>query len=197
VLVGPGAQLGVVPDGCVGQPRDLGVGLVPGRLVVEPRLDPLDDVARPTAIAGFLLIVGVIFGLAMDYQVFLVSRMHEEVSHGATPRDAVRDGFRHSARVVTAAGLIMISVFSGFILPSDPIIKSIGLAFAAGILIDAFLVRMTLIPALMTTLDRHAWWLPRRLDRVLPNVDIEGASLTQHPTVPAPRSDREAVTTRA
>ena len=101
-----------------------------------------------------ILIIGVIFGLAMDYQVFLVSRMHEEVSHGATPTDAVRDGFRHSARVVTAAGLIMISVFSGFILPSDPIIKSIGLAFAAGILIDAFLVRMTLIPAVMTVLGR-------------------------------------------
>ena len=67
-----------------------------------------------------ILIIGVIFGLAMDYQVFLVSRMHEEVSHGATPRDAVRDGFRHSARVVTAAGLIMISVFSGFILPQRP-----------------------------------------------------------------------------
>jgi len=124
-----------------------------------------------------ILIIGVIFGLAMDYQVFLVSRMHEEVSHGATPRDAVRDGFRHSARVVTAAGLIMISVFSGFILPSDPIIKSIGLAFATGILIDAFLVRMTLIPALMTVLDRHAWWLPRWLDRILPNVDLEGAAL--------------------
>ena len=124
-----------------------------------------------------ILIIGVIFGLAMDYQVFLVSRMHEEVSHGATPRAAVRDGFRHSARVVTAAGLIMISVFSGFILPSDPIIKSIGLAFATGILIDAFLVRMTLIPALMTVLDRHAWWLPRWLDRILPNVDLEGAAL--------------------
>lgn len=98
-----------------------------------------------------ILIIGVIFGLAMDYQVFLVSRMREEVTHGATPQDAIRDGFRHSARVVTAAGLIMIAVFSGFILPSDPIIKSIGLAFATGILIDAFLIRMTLIPALMST----------------------------------------------
>jgi RND superfamily putative drug exporter len=129
-----------------------------------------------------ILIIGVIFGLAMDYQVFLVSRMHEEVSHGATPQAAVRDGFRHSARVVTAAGLIMISVFSGFILPSDPIIKSIGLAFATGILIDAFLVRMTLIPALMSVMDRHAWWLPRWVDRILPNVDIEGASLETHAT---------------
>ena len=99
-----------------------------------------------------ILIIGVMFGLAMDYQVFLVSRMHEEFAHGATPRDAVRDGFRHAARVVTAAALIMIAVFAGFILPDDPIIKSIGLAFAIGILIDAFLVRMTLIPALMTLL---------------------------------------------
>jgi RND superfamily putative drug exporter len=82
-----------------------------------------------------------IIGLAMDYQVFLVSRMHEAHAHGATPRDAIRDGFRASVRVVTAAALIMISVFAGFILPDDPIIKSIGFAFATGILIDAFLIR--------------------------------------------------------
>lgn len=124
-----------------------------------------------------ILIIGVIFGLAMDYQVFLVSRMHEEVAHGATPRDAVRDGFSASARVVTAAALIMISVFAGFILPDDPIIKSIGFAFAIGIMIDAFLVRMTLIPALMTLLGARAWWLPRGLDRLIPNLDLEGAAL--------------------
>jgi RND superfamily putative drug exporter len=140
-----------------------------------------------------ILIIGVIFGLAMDYQVFLVSRMHEEYAHGATPRDAVRDGFRHSARVVTAAALIMISVFAGFILPDDPIIKSIGFAFAIGILIDAFLIRMTLIPALMTLLGHRAWWLPRWLDRLIPNLDIEGAALERAParhktgeTVPVP-----------
>jgi RND superfamily putative drug exporter len=144
-----------------------------------------------------ILIIGVIFGLAMDYQVFLVSRMREEVIHGATPRDAVRDGFRHSARVVTAAGLIMIAVFAGFILPSDPIIKSIGLAFAAGILIDAFLVRMTLIPALMTVLDRHAWWLPRWLDRILPNIDIEGAALDKHPAADSTPRPSELVGTRS
>ena len=138
-----------------------------------------------------VLIIGVIFGLAMDYQVFLVSRMREEVSHGATPRAAVRDGFRHSARVVTAAGLIMISVFSGFILTTDPIVKSIGLAFATGILIDAFLVRMTLIPALMTVLDRHAWWLPRWLDRIVPNVDIEGGTLEQPAGEVATTPERE------
>jgi RND superfamily putative drug exporter len=124
-----------------------------------------------------ILIIGVIFGLAMDYQVFLVSRMHEEYAHGATAQEAVRDGFRHSSRVVTAAALIMISVFAGFILPDDPIIKSIGFAFAVGIAIDAFLIRMTLIPALMTLLGARAWWLPRGLDRAIPNLDLEGAAL--------------------
>lgn len=128
-----------------------------------------------------ILIIGVIFGLAMDYQVFLVSRMREEVTHGSSAQDAVRNGFRHSSRVVTAAALIMIAVFSGFILPDDPIIKSIGLAFATGIIIDAFLIRMTLIPALMSVMGDRAWWLPRWLDRLLPNVDIEGAALEQHP----------------
>ena len=103
--------------------------------------------------------------------------MHEAHAHGASARDAVRDGFRHSARVVTAAALIMIAVFSGFILPDDPVIKSIGLAFAIGILIDAFLIRMTLIPALMTLLGAKAWWMPRKLDRVIPNLDLEGAAL--------------------
>lgn len=135
-----------------------------------------------------ILIIGVIFGLAMDYQVFLVSRMREEFSHGASAQDAVRDGFRHSARVVTAAGLIMISVFAGFILPTDPIVKSIGVAFATGILIDAFLIRMTLIPALMSVMDRHAWWIPRWLDRIVPNVDIEGTSLQRDPKAVGPAS---------
>jgi RND superfamily putative drug exporter len=80
---------------------------------------------------------------------------------------------------VTAAALIMISVFAGFILPDDPIIKSIGFAFAVGIAIDAFLIRMTLIPALMTLLGARAWWLPRPLQRVVPNLDLEGAALAR------------------
>lgn len=105
----------------------------------------------------------------------------EEFKHGATPQNAVRDGFRHGARVVTAAALIMIAVFSGFIVPDDPIIKSVGFGFAFGIMLDAFLVRMTLIPALMTVMGRHAWWLPSWLDRVLPNVDLEGAALDRAP----------------
>lgn len=126
-----------------------------------------------------ILMIGILFGLAMDYQVFLVSGMREEYAHGSDPQDAVVHGFRHSARVVTAAALIMISVFSGFILPEDQIIKSIGFALAFGILIDAFVVRMTLIPALMSLLGSKAWWLPGWLDRLLPNVDIEGAKLSK------------------
>jgi RND superfamily putative drug exporter len=127
-----------------------------------------------------ILTVGILFGLAMDYQVFLVSGMREAHVHGAGPQEAVRSGFRHSARVVTAAGLIMVSVFAGFILPDDAIIKSIGFALTVGVLIDTFLVRMTLIPALMSLLGERAWWLPRWLDRLLPNVDIEGANLERH-----------------
>jgi RND superfamily putative drug exporter len=113
----------------------------------------------------------------MDYQVFLVSGMREAHAHGASPQQTIRQGFRASSRVVTAAGLIMISVFAGFILPDDPIIKSIGFALTAGVLIDAFLIRMTLIPALMSLLGHRAWYLPRVLDRLIPNVDIEGAAI--------------------
>ncbi|WP_305788967.1 MMPL family transporter [Symbioplanes lichenis] len=124
-----------------------------------------------------VLLIGIVFGLAMDYEVFLVSRMREEHVHGASPRDAVVNGFAHGARVVTAAAIIMISVFAGFVLAPDPTIKSIGFALAAAILFDAFVVRMTLVPAVMTLLGRRAWSLPRRLDRMLPDVDVEGERL--------------------
>ena len=134
---------------------------------------------EPAPIVSLLpvVIIGILFGLAMDYQVFLVSRMHEAHAHGDDPQAAVHDGFRHSARVVTAAALIMGSVFAGFILPDDAIIKSIGFGLTFGILIDAFLIRMTLIPALMSLLGSRAWHLPRWIDRVVPNLDLEGAAL--------------------
>lgn len=136
-------------------------------------------VAQTAPIISLLptLIIGILFGLAMDYQVFLVSRMREEHVHGADPTTSVTEGFRHGARVVTAAALIMGSVFAGFILEDDAIIESIGFALAFGILVDAFVVRMTLIPALMALMGERAWWLPRWLDRLLPRVDIEGSSL--------------------
>ncbi|GAA3768077.1 MMPL family transporter [Plantactinospora mayteni] len=124
-----------------------------------------------------IVLIGIVFGLAMDYQVFLVTRMREEYVHGTPPREAVITGFSHGARVVTAAAIIMISVFSGFILAPDAIIKSIGFALAAAILFDAIIVRMTIVPAVMTLLGKAAWWLPRWLDNILPNIDVEGEKL--------------------
>lgn len=126
-----------------------------------------------------IFIVGILFGLAMDYQVFLVSRMREEHVHGAAPTHAITEGFRHGARVVTGAALIMAAVFAGFIVEDVAIIKSIGFALAFGILLDAFVVRMTLIPALLALLGERAWWLPRWLDRLLPRVDVEGEQLNK------------------
>lgn len=124
-----------------------------------------------------IFLIGLVFGLAMDYQVFLVTRMREAHVHGATPREAVVDGFRNSARVVTAAATIMIAVFAAFMLQDDAIIKSMGFALAAAIVFDAFVVRMVLIPALLYLLGEKAWWMPRWLDRILPDVDVEGEKL--------------------
>ncbi|GLZ78952.1 membrane protein [Actinorhabdospora filicis] len=126
-----------------------------------------------------ILLIGILFGLAMDYQVFLVTRMREDYVHGAAPRDAVVTGFRHGARVVVAAAVIMISVFGGFIFADQDLIRSIGFALAFGVLVDAFVVRMTIVPALMALLGKAAWWLPRWLDRILPNVDVEGEKLAK------------------
>ncbi|SDC47968.1 MMPL family transporter [Nocardioides lianchengensis] len=124
-----------------------------------------------------IFLIGLVFGLAMDYQVFLVTRMREAHVHGMSTREAVVDGFRNSARVVTAAAAIMIAVFSAFILIDEPIIRSIGFALAVAVFFDAFIVRMTLIPALMYLMGEKAWWLPAWLDRILPDVDVEGEKL--------------------
>ena len=138
------------------------------------------DTTAPVVFILPLLLTGILFGLAMDYEVFLVSRMREEYVHGREARDAVVEGFSHSARVVTAAALIMTGVFAGFAGGADPIIKTIGFALAVGVLADAFLVRMLLVPAVMSIVGQHMWWLPRWLDRALPNLDIEGESLAEH-----------------
>ncbi|GIF98282.1 MMPL family transporter [Catellatospora citrea] len=126
-----------------------------------------------------IFLIGVLFGLAMDYEVFLVTRTREEYVHGATPDEAIVTGTRHGARVVTAAALIMISVFAGFILTDDTIVKSLGFALAVGVAVDAFLVRMTIVPAVLSLLGRAAWWLPGWIDRILPDVDVEGEQLTR------------------
>jgi RND superfamily putative drug exporter len=116
----------------------------------------------------------------MDYEVFLVTRIREAHVHGEKPSQAVVTGFRYSARVVTAAAVIMIAVFSGFIGSSDSMVKMIGFGLAIAVLFDAFVVRMTLVPAVLALLGAKAWWLPKWLDRALPNVDVEGESLAVH-----------------
>jgi len=124
-----------------------------------------------------IFMVGVVFGLAMDYEVFLVTRMREAYVHGETPGQAVVTGFRHSARVVGAAAVIMMSVFGGFISSSESMIKMIGFGLAIAVFFDAFVVRMAIVPAVLALLGRRAWWLPKWLDRALPNVDVEGEGL--------------------
>lgn len=124
-----------------------------------------------------VILVGVLFGLAMDYQLFIASGMREAFVHGVPARTAVSAGVRGARAVVTAAAIIMISVFGGFIFSHLAMIRPLGFGMAVGVLFDAFLVRLLLMPALMHLLGRSAWWLPKWLDRILPNVDVEGASL--------------------
>ena len=132
-----------------------------------------------------ILVIGILFGLAMDYQVFLVSRMHEAHSHGAAPLAAVRTGFRQAAPVVVAAAAIMLSVFAGFVPSGEATIKSIAFALAVGIAVDAFVVRMVLVPAALSLLGERAWWLPRWL-AWLPVLDVEGEGLRAAPPSSAP-----------
>src|SRR3712207_2981630 len=134
---------------------------------------------EPGPILSFLpiLLIAVLFGLAMDYEVFLVSGMREEFVRTGDAQQAVRSGFAHAARVVTAAALIMFFVFFAFVPEGSGAIKPIALALAVGIAFDAFLVRMTLVPAAMALAGRAAWYLPAWLGRILPNVDIEGEGL--------------------
>lgn len=141
-------------------------------------------ISDPQPLISFLpiMLIGIVFGLAMDYQVFLVTRMREGWAHGKTAGNAASNGFKHGARVVTAAALIMISVFAAFMLMDEPFIKVMGFALALAVLLDAFIVRMTIIPATMFLLDERAWKIPGWLDRLLPKVDIEGESLAADAT---------------
>ena len=134
-----------------------------------------------------IFLIGVTFGLAMDYQVFLVTRMREHIARHpkgtSGPYNAVDEatitGFTQGARVVTAAAIIMISVFVAFINQPLPFIQIFGFALAAGVLFDAFFVRMTLVPASMFLMGRATWWMPKWLDKILPTVDIEGTALEE------------------
>ena len=135
-----------------------------------------------------IIVVGILFGLAMDYQVFLVSRIHEAHSHGAAPLEAITGGFRSAAPVVVAAAGIMFSVFAGFVPGGDATIKPIAFALATGIVFDAVVVRMVAVPAALALMGRAAWWFPRAL-RWLPQLDVEGLALERAGAaeeVPAP-----------
>ena len=136
-------------------------------------------VAKAEPILSFLpvLLIGILFGLAMDYEVFLVSRMREHFVRTGKARESIVEGYSRSGRVVVAAATIMIAVFAAFILADDPITKSIGLSLAFGVFADAFLVRLTLVPAVMALMGDRAWWLPRGMQRVVPDLDIEGEKL--------------------
>ncbi|MER7789748.1 MMPL family transporter [Streptomyces sp. NPDC097640] len=139
-----------------------------------------------------IFLVGIVFGLAMDYEVFLVSRMREAYTHGESARQAVVSGFRHSARVVVAAALIMIAVFSGFIAEDGSMIKTIGFGLAAAVLFDAFVVRMAIVPAVLALLGDKAWWLPKWLARILPRVDVEGEALSRRPAENQAQAENQA-----
>ena len=139
----------------------------------------LFDVHDPGPILNFLptILIGILFGLAMDYQLFLASGIREAYVHGKSPKDAINYGIHLSRAVVIAAALIMITVFGGFAFNHLTLVRPIGFGLAIGVLIDAFLVRLILVPAVMSLLGKSAWWLPKWLDRILPNVDVEGSSL--------------------
>jgi RND superfamily putative drug exporter len=130
-------------------------------------------------IVSFLpvMMFAILFGLSMDYEVFILSRIREDYSRTGEARPAVLSGLTASARVITAAALIMISVFASFVLGDDPTIKMFGIGLAAAVLLDATIVRMVIVPAVMTVAGKAAWWLPRWLDRALPNLDVEGDTL--------------------
>nr|WP_241267060.1 MMPL family transporter [Streptomyces scabichelini] len=142
-----------------------------------------------------IFMVGVVFGLAMDYEVFLVTRMREAHVHGESPGQTIVTGFEHGARVVTAAAVIMMAVFAGFIGSSEAMVKMIGFGLAIAVFFDAFVVRMAIVPAVLALLGKKAWWLPKWLDRALPNVDVEGEGLRTKDEIESrdvdPDEDRE------
>ncbi|WP_329130889.1 MMPL family transporter [Streptomyces sp. NBC_00670] len=143
-----------------------------------------------------IFLVGIVFGLAMDYQVFLVSRMREAYLHGERPAQAVVSGFRHSGRVVVAAGIIMMAVFAGFMTGGETLVKMVGFGLAIAVLFDAFVVRMAFVPAVLALLGKAAWWLPRPLARLLPRVDVEGEALSRRPAAPPAAEDGARDTVR-
>ena len=121
-----------------------------------------------------MMLFAIVFGLSMDYEVFLLSRVREEWHRTGDSRTSVADGLAATAKVITAAAAIMVVVFGSFLLENDRVIKLMGTGLSVAILFDATIVRMLLVPATMELLGDRNWWLPRWLDRILPNIDVEG-----------------------
>lgn len=144
-------------------------------------MSSLFGVDHPGPVLSFLptLLIGILFGLAMDYQMFLVTGMREAYVHGKDAVTAIVSGYNHAVRVVVAAAIIMISVFGGFIFADSTMIRPMGFGLAFGVLVDACIVRMTLTPAVMALLGDKAWWMPKWLDCLTPNMDVEGAGLSE------------------
>ncbi|MEV6380600.1 MMPL family transporter [Streptomyces sp. NPDC051773] len=152
------------------------------------------DATAPVVSLLPIIITGVLYGLAMDYQMFLVTSIREAHVHGASAVNATVIGFARASSVVLAAATIMVSVFAGFVFNAQPMIKQAGFALAAGILIDAFVIRMTFIPVTMALAQEKAWWIPARLDRLLPDLDVEGDQLAQKIPLPHPTAAQQAQT---
>ena len=127
-----------------------------------------------------IMVTGILYGLAMDYEIFLLTSMRQAHVQGYKGDEAIIEGYARASRVVVAAAAIMVAVFAGFIFSEDPMVKQFGTALAVGIFIDAFVIRLTLIPAVMSFLGKSAWWLPKWMDRVLPSLDTEGHALEEH-----------------
>ena len=126
-----------------------------------------------------LFMFAILFGLSMDYEVFLVSQIEEHVHAGEDNRASVVSGLVTSARVITAAAAIMVFVFGSFVLNGDPTIKQFGVGLAVAVILDATIVRCLLVPALMVLMGKLNWYMPRWLDRLVPHISIEGAEFFQ------------------
>ncbi|MFI9822563.1 MMPL family transporter [Streptomyces sp. NPDC052013] len=133
-----------------------------------------------------MMMFAIIFGLSMDYEIFLLSRVHEAWLRTGDAEAAVAHALEITARVITCAALIMVSVFAAFIVSDNIVVKMLGLGLAVSVLIDATVVRLLLVPAVMTLLGRHAWWTPGWLDRILPRIDAEGGRESSRPAPAAP-----------
>ncbi len=152
----------------------------------------LIGVDRTGPILAFLPVIlfAILFGLSMDYEVFLLSRIHEEWLHRGDNRQAVLHGLAATGRTITAAAAIMVMLFLAFVLGPDITIKLFGLGLAVAVLLDALIIRSVLVPAVMLLLGKANWWLPGWLDRVLPHVSVEGPGDPDAPLAEEPEAVR-------